>query len=575
MGYAQLPGVGCVGPRVVDPGGRLRHAGFVLGMYDETAPGRAFADHRPDDISYYFYAEVARNVSALPGDCLLTRRTTFLENDGFDGARFPEHLWSADYCLRLGRRGLRSVCHGGVELLGSDAEDERNDPNEIRELQDVHGRKADRYYSPHLSKRTSFSIAPGCPQPAEQSAASRTRVLFAAHNLSATEGAPRYLFDIATGLKARGRCEPIVFSPMPGPGSDWYRRAAIPVSVGDLPHARNFLEAKWKESEHIETIDGLLRVLAEMQPDVVVANTLGNFPMIEAAALAGIPSVWIIHESYTPAQMTALHSPFALHRCRGSFALADRAVIASHATARLFADLDIRHTIEVIHNGLEAMAIEEYIGQVTPPEAKALLGEPAGRKRITAVGTVCERKGQHTLVEAAARLRRGGRGDFLVALVGVRETSLSYVNAIRTLIDREKLHDFVALVPETNDVRPHWRASDIFVCASHVEAFSRSMLEAEAFGLPIVSTPCCGADEQVIWGGNAFRFDFSDAGQLAAHLEALLSDEALRNKMGSASRAVYECHLSNEEMLDRYERLILNVAMQSSSPVAGQIRRAA
>ena len=178
---------------------------------------------------------------------------------------------------------------------------------------------------------------------------------------------------------------------------------------------------------------------------------------------------------------------------------------------------------------------------------------------------MCERKGQHTLVEAAARLRRRGRDDFLVALVGMRDTSLSYVNYIRTLIEREQLHDFVALIPETNDVRPYWRASDVFVCASHVEAFSRSMLEAEAFGLPIVSTPCCGADEQVVWDRNASQFDFSDSRQLAEHLEALLADDDLRRRMGAASRAVYDCHLTNEDMLDRYERLILNVWLHSDS----------
>jgi glycosyltransferase involved in cell wall biosynthesis len=349
------------------------------------------------------------------------------------------------------------------------------------------------------------------------------------------------------------------------------------VEVVELPHAAHFLVAKWRLNEYVSTIHELQALLERMRPDVVVANTLGNFPMIEAATIAGIPSVWIIHESYNEKQMAALHSPFALHRCRASFALADRAIIASHATARLFAPFDMRHTIEVVHNGLEATAIEEYIASISPSQAKTKLREPPGRKRITAVGTVCERKGQHTLIEAAGLLRRRGRSDFLVALVGVRDTSLSYVNAIRALVERDGLEDLVALVPETNDVRPYWRASDVFVCASHVEAFSRSVLEAEAFGLPIVSTPCCGLDEQVIWGRNALQFDFNDADQLARHLEMLLDDEELRQAMGAASRAVYECHLTNEDMLERYERVILNVALHATpaAEMTDEIRSAA
>lgn len=571
MGYAQLPGVGCVGPRVLDADGQLRHAGMNLSMHDETAPERAFAGHVADEISYYFQAEVARNVSALPGDCLLTRRSTFVELGGFDARQFPNSLFAADYCRRLADRGLRTVCHGGVDMVQHSCSNLRDDPMEVRRLQESHGRSPDRCYNPNLSHRHGFRVVPACPHPPELATGSRARVFFAAHNLSATEGAPRYLFDIAAGLKDRGRVDPIVFSPAPGPGAEWYHRRGIQLVVGNVPHAHHFLHANWKSDEFATTFEQLCQQLRRHRPDVVVANTLGNFPMIEAASRCGIPSVWIIHESYTPEQMAALHSPFALHRCRGSFALTDRALIASHATARLFAEFDLRHTIEVIHNGLEATAIEEYIARVSPEEAKAQLKEPAKRNRITAVGTVCERKGQHTLIEAAAELKRRGRDDFLVALVGVRDSNQSYVNFIRTLIDREGLHDFVALVPETNDVRPHWRASDIFVCASHVEAFSRSMLEAEAFGLPIVSTPCCGADEQVVWNRNAFRFDFSDSGQLADHLERLLASDLLRQRMGDASRAVYECHFTNDDMLERYERLILNVALHAQRPASSEI----
>jgi glycosyltransferase involved in cell wall biosynthesis len=575
MGYAQLPGVGCVGPRVLDPDGRIAHAGLVLGMHDETAPGSAFAGHRTGDISYYFQAEVARNVSALSGDCLLTRRTTFLGNGGFDAEQFPESLFVADYCRRLSGHGLRSVCHGGVEMVRHGPPAERDDPGEVRQLHVRHGRDRDRHYNPNLSGRNSFQVVPACPHSPEMPSKARARVLFAAHNLSATEGAPRYLFDIAAGLRQRGKVEPIVFSPMPGPGRDWYHRVNIPVQVVDLPHSHQFLVPRWKPADYALTLRQLSAMLGKLRPNIVVCNTLGNFPMVEAAHQAGIPSVWIIHESYTDAQMRALHSPFALNRVQNAFSLVTRSLIASHSTARLFAPYDHRQRIEVIHNGLEAEAIEEYVAQTSPAEAKRLLNEPPGRKRIIAVGTVCERKGQHTLVEAAAQLRRRGRTDFLVALVGVRETSLSYVNTIRALNEREGLHDFVELIPETNDVRPHWRASDIFVCASHVEAFSRSMLEAEAFGLPIVSTQCCGADEQVVWGRNAFRVGFSDSRQLADHLERLLADDTLRHRMGAASRAVYECHLTNDDMLDRYERLILNVWLHVPQPQSEQLRRAA
>jgi hypothetical protein len=69
--------------------------------------------------------------------------------------------------------------------------------------------------------------------------------------------------------------------------------------------------------------------------------------------------------------------------------------------------------------------------------------------------------------------------------------------------------------------------------------------------------------------------DFSDSRQLADHLERLLADDALRHRLGIASRAVYECHLTNDDMLDRYERLILNVWLHAAESQTEQLRRAA
>src|SRR5439155_4065583 len=134
-------------------------------------------------------------------------------------------------------------------------------------------------------------------------------------------------------------------------------------------------------------------------------------------------------------------------------------------------------------------------------------------------------KGQHTLVEAAAILARE-RSDFAVHLVGVRE-GIPYAAYVRQLVRRHRLESVVHLVPETDAVWAYYRAADAFVCTSHLETFSRAVLEAEAFGLPIVSTPVSGIGEQVFWGANALPFDFGDAQALARELCRLLADNGL------------------------------------------------
>src|SRR5581483_7624928 len=100
VAHLKLPGVGAAGGLIRDPDGRIVSAGTVLGFADGTAPGGAFGGQKPDPVSYYFYAEVARTVSAPGRGCLLTRREVFERAGGFDADRFGQTLYDVDYALR-------------------------------------------------------------------------------------------------------------------------------------------------------------------------------------------------------------------------------------------------------------------------------------------------------------------------------------------------------------------------------------------------------------------------------------------------------------------------------------------
>src|SRR5262249_23501760 len=108
-----IPGVGASGGLVRDADGRIVSAGIVHGLRDGTAPGPAFEGLPCDAISYYFYAEVTRNVSAVSGQCLLVR-----ERDA-GSIKFGGNGWDLDLCGQLQARGLRCVHVGGAELRQS------------------------------------------------------------------------------------------------------------------------------------------------------------------------------------------------------------------------------------------------------------------------------------------------------------------------------------------------------------------------------------------------------------------------------------------------------------------------
>ena len=284
------------------------------------------------------------------------------------------------------------------------------------------------------------------------------------------------------------------------------------------------------------------------------SNTIGLFPVVEAAARLGVPAVLMVHESYTDAMFRAAFSPYAQARCQRALLLAEKVVFGSRACADRYARFDGRKNFTHLHYGLDREALLRQVANVSRDEAVRQLGGDPDAVRILTVGTVCERKAQHHLVEAAALVARRTR-NFRCLLVGARE-GLPYLSYVRRLIQARGLADLIEIVPETDRVPLYFRSADVYACTSYVEAFSLSILEAEAFGLPVVSTPCGGLDEQVVWGQNAFGFDFGDPTKLAAHLDRLIDDPALRGRMGRESLAASDDHPTPAAMLDRFATIL-------------------
>jgi GT2 family glycosyltransferase len=115
MEYCQLPGVGAVGPKVLDAGGRILSAGIVF------ADGRAmhaYAGQAREYPGYFLTAQLARNCLAVSGSCLMTKTQVFREAGGFDTRLSPVNA-AVDYCVRLSRRGFRNVYTPYAEVMDS------------------------------------------------------------------------------------------------------------------------------------------------------------------------------------------------------------------------------------------------------------------------------------------------------------------------------------------------------------------------------------------------------------------------------------------------------------------------
>jgi glycosyltransferase involved in cell wall biosynthesis len=156
--HVQRPETGAVGPRLINTGGTIEHAGFVLGV--NGIAQSAFRGFPAEHPGVNRQLQMTRNYSAISGACLLMRRDVFQGIGGLD-EKLSGALAGIDLCLKMRRAGYLIVYTPLAKLRSDPSPPEEVDANAeviIRQRwSDVLER--DPYYNPNLSRQSAdFSL---------------------------------------------------------------------------------------------------------------------------------------------------------------------------------------------------------------------------------------------------------------------------------------------------------------------------------------------------------------------------------------------------------------------------------
>jgi len=213
---------------------------------------------------------------------------------------------------------------------------------------------------------------------------------------------------------------------------------------------------------------------------------------------------------------------------------------------------------EVIYNGVDT---EQFCDGGDPRE-RAILRRVLGfsdADYVIGVPALLRREKNHLqLVEAIATLRNRGI-PARALMIGDGEMREAVEARAREL----NVENDVVITGLQQDVRPYIAACDAMVLCSFTEAFSVAAIEAMALRRPLVHSDVGGAAEMIVPGCNGFLFPVGDTKALVEKL-AILADRTVSTRMGKNARDVVERRFSERTMVDRYERLLLDLCRTRS-----------
>ena len=181
--------------------------------------------------------------------------------------------------------------------------------------------------------------------------------------------------------------------------------------------------------------------------------------------------------------------------------------------------------------------------------AREKLGIAHARPVLVSVGGLCARKDQMTLIQHMPELVR--RNPQLLLLLVGPPLEADYCAAMEAFVAEQGLKDHVRFMGYAESPWDYYRAADIMVFASREEGFGTVVIEAMAFGLPVVARRLPGVNDAFIMPGTSgFLFDRDE--EYAAHVGALLRDETLCRGMGAAGRAFVAAHYDIKRVAASY-----------------------
>lgn len=293
-------------------------------------------------------------------------------------------------------------------------------------------------------------------------------------------GAERVMLSLAKGFTDKGYYVHLVLAEAKGPYLD---QVPPDVKIVNLNASRVLF-----------SLPALIRYMSNYQPDYCLsALTHANIAAVWAAALAGAKTRVVVSErniirpdssSYFRTKLFNLLMKYSYGKAHAVTAVSDG--VANDLTSIVKIP---QEKVHVIYNPVNEEALT-YPTEVPHPWLKTEL-PPV----IIAAGRFTEQKDFETLIKAFAAVRKNHEARLI--LLGEGERRQEYEKLLKNL----GLQEHVAMPGFVEHPYSYMKYAAVYVLSSKWEGLPNVLIEALAYGIPIVATDCHSGPKEILKDG--------------------------------------------------------------------------
>jgi glycosyltransferase involved in cell wall biosynthesis len=293
------------------------------------------------------------------------------------------------------------------------------------------------------------------------------------------------------------------------------------MSLNDAGGGRNVVAGSWRTAKRVRALRGILQCV---QPDVVL-SAMHTANVILALAARGLPGLRTIgtEHNFPPKAPMGIVRETARRYAYGQ--LSAVVALTSESASWLTSNTHARR-VPVIPNAV-CWPLSDNEPTIRPKDFCM-----PGRNILLAVGRLSTEKNFSTLIDMFSRLAsRNPAWDLVILGDGPLH------DALHSQVQAAGLEQRVLMPGRVGNMGDWYAQACLYVMSSHFEGFPNTLVEAMAYGLPVVSFDCDTGPRDIIRDDvDGFLVAPGDMDGMEHTLEKLMTDKQLRENL--ASRAV-------------------------------------